>query len=76
MHYSSTVNYWFPNGTIVDSIGDIYMNTGLNTVRLHRRNNAMMPTGIYRCQVPDFNNNLENIYIGIYPVREQTGKKT
>ena len=35
-------------------------------MRLHRRNNALSPTGMYRCDIPDNTYDLKSIYIGLY----------
>ena len=32
---------------------DFYFDRGPSVVRLHRRNNATMPTGLFCCEVPD-----------------------
>ena len=53
-------------GTSVDG-GDFYRNRGPSVVRLNRRNNAMIPTGVFRCKIPDANGTDRSIYIGIYP---------
>ena len=62
--------WYFPNNgsaVRVNSAGDnMYRNRGLIVVRLHRRNNAMMPTGVFRCEIPDANGVFKNIYIGVY----------
>ena len=46
----------YPDGTNVllerDS-DNFYRNREHNTVRLNRRNNAISPTGLYCCEVPD-----------------------
>ena len=50
--------WYFPNGTIVPRRSDApsadFTRSGFtHEVRLNRRNNAMSPTGIYECRVPD-----------------------
>ena len=39
---------------------------GPSTVLLNRRNNAMSPIGLYRCEVVDVTNVLQSVYIGLY----------
>ena len=62
--------WYFPsNGSAVGSSnggGSIYRNRGPSTVRLNRRNNAMMPTGVFRCEVLDANGTNQNVYVGVY----------
>ena len=38
----------------------------MGSVRLHRRNNAMSPVGIYGCVIPDANRVNQKFYVGIY----------
>ena len=50
--------WMYPNNTQVpiDRAGlDFYRNRGPQVVRLNRRNNAVSPTGQYRCSIPDAN---------------------
>ena len=35
-------------------------------VVLDRRNNAVSPIGLYRCEVPDSGNTIQSLYIGVY----------
>ena len=54
----------YPDGTnvgIKDSGDDIYRNRGLSVVRLNRRNNAISPTGLYCCEVPDASNTMQRV---------------
>lgn len=67
---SSAGEWYFPNGTRVGTMGgggDFYRNRGPVVVRLNRRNNAVMPTGVFRCEVPDASITTQSIYVGIYP---------
>ena len=56
-----------------DASADIYEARGAQRVDLRRRNNAVMPSGIYRCDIPtnavhhDTDNSLrESVYVGLY----------
>ena len=64
--------WYFPgNGSTVGTsggAGSIYRNRGPSVVRLNRRNNAMMPSGVFRCEIPDANGTNQNIYVGVYSV--------
>ena len=74
--------WYFPNGTTVGTSGDgsgFYRNRGPSVVRLNRRNNAMMPTGVFRCEIPDASGTNQSIYIridprgeGIYPLAKHS----
>ena len=60
--------WYFPNTSMVriEGTGDsFYRNRGPSVVRLHRRHNVMMPTGLFYCEVPDANNVTQMIYIMI-----------
>ena len=35
-------------------------------VVLNRSNNAAVPIGLYRCEVPDAGNTIQSLYIGVY----------
>ena len=62
--------WYFPNGIRVGikNAGDIYRNRGLSVVRLNRRNNASLPSGVFQCEIPDEHGRNQNIYVGIYTV--------
>ncbi len=61
--------YWFfPNDTIVlsDTSKAVFTSRGDDqTVKLNYQGGEFIP-GIYRCQVPDEQNVMQNIYVGIY----------
>ena len=61
--------HWrYPNGTLVNnsrSGDDIYRDRRKMVVRLHRRNNATTPTGLYCCEVPTMANTSSNATICI-----------
>ena len=46
--------------------GSFYRNRGPSVVRLNRRHNAMSPTGVFRCEIPDTSNNNQTVYVGVY----------
>ena len=66
--------YWyFPDGRELDQTTDIYRTRTAQRVNLYRRNNAMGPSGIYRCDIPTVpvhdDNDLsvgETVYVGLY----------
>ena len=64
-----TGEWYYPNGsnlTIEGSGKDFYRNRGNDgEVRLNRRNNALYPTGIYRCEVPDARNIDRTVYVSL-----------
>ena len=60
--------WYFPNGSYVgvaDS-SNIYRNRGSSAVRLNRRNNVTIPSGIFWCDIPDKNETVQNMFVGIY----------
>ena len=69
-------DWHFPNGNGVgfsSGSDDIYMYRGAQRNDLRRRNNALSPSGIYRCEIPiddgDGDPNTfvrETVYVGIY----------
>ena len=56
----------FPDGTLVTDTNGFYLSRGLSSLHLNRRINAMGPTGIFKCEIPDQANVLMNMYIGVY----------
>ena len=67
---SSMVGEWyFPNMSKVslkDFGSNIYITKGPSEVRLNRKNNTTMPNGVYRCDIPNANESIQSIYIGVY----------
>ena len=60
-------NWFFPNGTRVQSSGvkwDIHRTRGQMVVLLHRRKGGA--EGIYMCTIPDTYGVFQTIYIGVY----------
>ena len=64
--------FYYPNNTLVRNRHgrhSLYRNRGPQVVRLNRRSNTHSPTGIYKCEIPDFTGWNRSIYIiitGIY----------
>ena len=68
-YYKGRSEWYYHNGSTVRIHGsgyDFYRTRGPNVVRLNRRNNATLPTGIYRCNIPVGDYNDTDIYIGVY----------
>ena len=69
---------WIPPGSeeslplSSDTSADIYQVPGAQRVRLRRRNNGDMPSGIYRCDIPTIATHdddisvRESVYVGLY----------
>ena len=53
--------WYFPNGTLVshNTTANITISSFTGQVRLNRRNNATLPTGLYECRVPAGNGTLQ-----------------
>ena len=45
--------------------GNFYRDRGERVVRLHRRNNAMTPTGSFCCEIPAANGTIERVCVTI-----------
>ena len=68
-------NWFYPNETRVLSLGnntDFYRTREQMEVLLHRRRGG--EDGIYRCEIPDSENVLQTIYIGVYNASSGTGE--
>ena len=58
-----------PDQSIVSNNGsgtDLFRTRGPSAVLLHRRNNAMEPTGVFTCEVPDAGGVDRSLYIFIH----------
>ena len=73
---AGTMGSWrFPGGSVVHSRNrgaSISRLRGPSSVLLHRINNAMTPTGVYTCEIPDANNTNTELNIYLY-VGQQPG---
>ena len=64
-------HWYFPDGSAVQRTGTTYYRTRTitsgpgGTVRLNRNPGATM-TGVFRCDIPDANGDLQSLYVGIY----------
>ena len=71
---------YFPDGNALANAngdGDIYKSRGDQVIHLRRRNDAISPSGIYRCEIPTeaVNDDVdtitgETVYVGLYPPSE------
>ena len=69
-------DWFFPDGNALANAagsGDIYKLRGDQVIHLRRRNDAISPSGIYRCEIPTVavNDNVdiimgETVYVGLY----------
>ena len=73
---AGAVGGWmFPDGSFVPSQSggaSLSRSRGPSSVLLHRINNAMTPTGVYTCEIPDANNINTELNIYLY-VEQQPG---
>ena len=59
----------FPNSSVTLDDADLsfYAIRGYSSIRLNRRSDAVAPTGIYICRLPDeATGRGKNVYIGVY----------
>ena len=69
-------DWYFPDGNRLQPVSsgdDIYVVPGDQQVNIYRRNDALSPSGIYRCDIPTVavhdDNNIsvrETVYVGLY----------
>ena len=62
--------WYYPSGSVVgrDSDGTrFYRDRGPSVVRLHRKGNTAVPTGVFHCEVPVASGVNQSTYIGVYP---------
>ena len=74
--------WYFPDGTaLLDAFesgsGDFFKFYSNQVIQIRRRNGAISPTGIYRCEIPTVAASIasdpvtgESVYIGLYPPDE------
>ena len=64
--------FYRPDNTAVgfSSTNSLYRNRGAQVVRLNRRNDDLSPTGVYRCEIPDFTGMNQRLYINIAGLHE------
>lgn len=62
--------WYFPDGSTmrISKESNIYRDRDLSVVSLNRRNNAALPSGVYKCNIPDKNERFTDLFIGIYSV--------
>ncbi len=74
---ANVTGYWFfPNDTIVSSNSSLGMFTTKRddqTIKLNYGGREFI-SGVYRCQVPDRQNVLQSVYVGIYSNSTSKGK--
>ena len=56
-------NWYFPNKSLVETSGDIYISRGRGVVRLHRAENVTTPSGVFCCEIPDANGTIQKIFV-------------
>ena len=70
-------NWRFPDGSVVPSRisgEDISRTRGASSILLHRINNAMSPTGVYACAIPDNSTTTRQLNVYLY-AGQLTGKE-
>ncbi len=67
---TSSLGSWrYPDRAFVQSRsegGSISRSRGPSSVILHRTNNAMSPTGVYTCEIPDANGTIKQLDVYLY----------
>ena len=66
--FSRYGEFYYPNGSqvgIKSANGPMYRNRGPQMIRLNRNSNSLRfpPTGLYRCEIPNSNGQLQSISI-------------
>ena len=62
-------SWQFPNSSFIhdDSNLSFYVNRGYSSLQLNRKSNAVAPTGVFICRLPDeATGSGMNMYIGVY----------
>ena len=68
--------FYYPNNTLVRNQAQndsLYRNRGPQVIRLNRKNDVVVPTGIYRCEIPDSTGKNRSIYINVTGLRMSCG---
>lgn len=66
--------FYYPDGSKVNTQAtgeDFYRNRGEMMIRLHRRNGAASPTGLYKCVIPDSSGELMTLHITLNRLTSQ-----
>ena len=63
---SSQARWLLPDGTSVDSSGDLFQRRGLSMLSLNRAPDAMVENGLYQCEIPDSSGVIQTLYAGVY----------
>ena len=62
--------FYYPDNTLVRNQAQnysLYRNRGPQVIRLNRRSDVLLITGVYRCEIPDSTGTNQSIYItGLY----------
>ena len=65
-------NWYLPSGEVLTRESntapevDFYRNRRSGGIDLLRRNNATLPEGVFRCEIPRSSGALEMVYVGLY----------
>ena len=65
---SSQGRWLFPDGTSVDSSGDLFLMRGMSMLSLNRAPDAEVENGLYQCEIPDSSGVIQTLYAGVYSV--------
>ena len=61
-------DFYYPDNTLVRNHAQsysLYRDRGPQVIRLNRRSDVLLITGVYRCEIPDFTGWNRSIYINI-----------
>ena len=62
----SGARWLLPDGTVVDSRGNLFVNRGLSALSLNRVPDLVAVNGLYRCEIPDSEGVIQTLYAGLY----------
>ena len=63
--------WYYPDDTLVEmneTVSDIYASRSQGVVRLHRKENAIMPAGWFHCIILDSNSTNQTLSVRILPI--------